>query len=135
MSSAPTRGLVDTSVFIATENGRQLDVEQLPDETAVSAVTLGELHAGVLAASALDVRARRLATLNALADVEVLVVDEAVAASWGYLRVQHAQSGARLNANDLWIAATAHAHGLPVITRDDDFQPVDGVGGLRVVVV
>jgi predicted nucleic acid-binding protein len=49
--------------------------------------------------------------------------------------VQLAQSGARLNANDLWIAATAHAHGLPVITRDDDFQPVDGVGGLRVVVV
>lgn len=31
--------------------------------------------------------------------------------------------------NDLWIAATALAHGLPVVTQDDD----DVVDGLRVI--
>jgi len=34
-----SRGLLDTSVFIAGESGRRLDAEGLPDEVAVSAVT------------------------------------------------------------------------------------------------
>jgi predicted nucleic acid-binding protein len=129
----PSRGLLDTSVFIARETGRSLDDSLLPEESAVSAVTVAELQAGVLAASDTEVRARRLATLSALSDVEVLVVDEAVAASWALLRVHLAESERRLNVNDLWIAATALTHRIPVITQDDDFGPVEGVGGLRVV--
>jgi predicted nucleic acid-binding protein len=129
----PGRGLLDTSVFIARETGRSLDDNLLPDESAVSAVTVAELQAGVLAARDTEVRARRLATLGALSDVEVLVVDEAVAASWALLRVHLAESERRLNVNDLWIAATALTHRIPVITQDDDFGPVEGVGGLRVV--
>jgi predicted nucleic acid-binding protein len=129
----PSRGLLDTSVFIARESGRALETERLPDESAISAVTVGELRAGVLAASDTEVRARRLGTLETLSDVEVLAVDEAVAASWALLRVHLAESGRRLNVNDLWIAATALAHRIPVVTQDDDFDPVDGVGGLRVL--
>jgi hypothetical protein len=34
--------------------------------------------------------------------------------------------------NDLWIAATAIAHRIPVVTQDEDFDPVEGVGGLQV---
>jgi predicted nucleic acid-binding protein len=127
------RGLLDTSVFIARETGRALDDRLLPEESAVSAVTIAELQVGVLAAVDTNVRARRLATLGALSDVEVLVVDEAVAASWALLRVHLAESGRRLNVNDLWIAATALTHQIPVVTQDDDFGPVEGVGGLRVV--
>jgi predicted nucleic acid-binding protein len=130
-----TRGLLDTSVFIASETGRSLDAAQLPEEAAVSAITIAELHVGVLAARDLDTRARRLATLEAVSDVEVLAVDEAVAASWALLRVHLAESGRRLNVNDLWIAATAHRHGIAVVSQDDDFAPVDGVGGLRVVLI
>jgi predicted nucleic acid-binding protein len=129
----PTRGLLDTSVFIALETGRSIQSERLPEEAAISAVTVGELHVGVLAASDTDVRARRLATLQTLSDIEVLAVDETVAASWALLRVYLAESGRRLNVNDLWIAATALAHQIPVITQDDDFSPVDGVGGLQVI--
>jgi predicted nucleic acid-binding protein len=128
-----TRGLLDTSVFIALETGRNIESDLLPEESAISAVTVGELQAGVLAASDTDVRARRLATLETLSDVEVLIVDEVVAASWALLRVHLAESGRRLNVNDLWIAATARAHQIPVITQDDDFGPVDGVGGLQVI--
>ncbi|MGN6189190.1 MAG: type II toxin-antitoxin system VapC family toxin [Conexibacter sp.] len=130
---AAARGLLDTSVFIAGESGRRLDVQALPDEVAVSAVTVAELHVGVLAARDVDTRAQRLATLEAIADVEVLAVDEAVAAAWARLRVHLAEARRRINVNDLWIAATALAHGLPVVTQDDDFGPVDGVAGLSVV--
>lgn len=129
----PLRGLLDTSVFIASETGRPLDVDALPQEAAISPVTVAELQAGVLAADDLDIRARRLATLESIADIEQIPIDDAVARSWALLRVHLAKNKRRLNVNDLWIAATALAHGLPVVTQDDDFGPVDGVAGLRVV--
>lgn len=127
------RGLLDTSVFIASETGRALDATKLPDENATSVVTLAELQAGVLAAADLAIRARRLATLDALSDIEVMPIDEYAARAWAQLRVHLAQSGRRVNVNDLWIAAIAVSRGLSVVTRDSDFDPVDGVAGLSVI--
>lgn len=131
--SAPPRGLLDTSVFIAAESGRPPDAARLPAESVISPITLAELHAGVLAAVDIDTRARRLSTLEAVADIEVVPIDAAVAAEWARLRVHLAQAGRRINVNDLWIAATAAAHGMPVVTQDDDFAPLDGVSGVSVV--
>lgn len=128
-----SRGLLDTSVLIASESGHPLDTDRLPEESAISAVTVAELHVGVLAARDVETRARRLATLAATGDVEVLGIDEAVAATWARLRVHLAESGRRLNVNDLWIAATALTHSLPVVSQDDDFDQIEGVGGLEVV--
>ena len=127
------RGLLDTSVFIAAESGRPLDEQRIPEEAAVCVVTVAELQAGVLAAADVDVRARRLATLDAVADIELLGIDERAALMWARMRVHLATSGRRLNVNDLWIAAVAASRGLPVVTQDDDFGPVEGIGGLEVV--
>lgn len=128
-----SRGLLDTSVFIASESGRPLDEGKLPDEAAVSVVTLAELQAGVLAATDVGTRARRLATLAAVSDVELVPVDEDAALVWARMRVHLAESGRRLNVNDLWIAASAAARRLPVVTQDDDFSAVEGIAGLCVV--
>lgn len=127
------KGLLDTSVFIALESGRPLDEQRIPDEAAVSVVTLAELQAGVLAAADVDVRARRLATLDAVNDIELIDIDESAARTWARMRVHLAESGRRVNVNDLWIAAVAASRGLPVVTQDDDFGPVEGVAGLQVV--
>jgi predicted nucleic acid-binding protein len=127
------RGLLDTSVFIATETGRELDEGRIPDEVAASVVTLAELQAGVLAAKDSDTRAVRLATLDTLADIEVLPVDEDAARMWARLRIHLAETGRRVRVNDLWIASIAAARGLPVVTQDDDFDPIDGVAGLSVI--
>ncbi len=127
------RGVLDTSVFIAGESGRRLDEERLPEESAISVVTLAELQAGVLAARDTATRAVRMATVDALGDVEVLPVDVDVARIWAQLRVQLAEAGRRINVNDLWIAATAASRGLPVVTQDDDFAAVEGMAGLRVI--
>lgn len=127
------KGLLDTSVFIAAESGRPLDAAAIPDETALSVVTLAELQAGVLAAADVAVRARRMATVNAVADIEVVEIDEAAALMWAHMRVHLAQTGRRCNVNDLWIAASAASRGWAVVTQDDDFGPVEGVSGLRVV--
>jgi predicted nucleic acid-binding protein len=131
--TAPTRGVLDTTVFIAAESGRPLHQSGLPDESAVSVITLAELHVGVLAATDVDTRAVRLATLQRLADVEVLPVDESAAIMWARMRVHLAESGRPVNVNDLWIAAIAVARDLPVVTQDDDFDPLDGVAGLKVI--
>lgn len=129
----PVRGLLDTSVFTALESGRPVDAQLLPDEGVICPVTIAELQAGVLITADVDVRARRLATLESTADIEVLAIDGRVAAEWARLRAHLAEAGRRVNANDLWIAATAAANGLPVVTRDDDFTPLRGAGGLAVI--
>jgi predicted nucleic acid-binding protein len=127
------RGLLDTSIFIASETGRALDTSQIPAQSATSVVTLAELHAGVLAADDVSTRARRLATLDAMSDIEVIPVDEGAARAWAELRVHLANSGRRVNINDLWIAAVALSRGLPVVTQDNNFDPIDGLGGLSVI--
>ena len=132
-SVSPGRAVVDTSVLIASENGRAVDESGLPEDPVLSVVTLAELHAGVLAAPDSESRARRMATLDRYALIEVLDVTEIVAAEWARLRVHLAESGRRVNVDDLWIAASAVAHRLPIVTQDDDFDPLDGVRGLVVV--
>lgn len=127
------RGLLDTSVFIAAESGRPLRADLLPEESAVSVVTLAELQAGVLAAVDVATRARRLLTLDAVGDVELIGIDEAAAHAWARMRVELAGSGRRVNVNDLWIAASAASRDLPVVTQDDDFAAIEGIAGLRVV--
>ena len=60
-----TAGIADTSVFIARESGRALDVSALPDDLAISIITIAELRAGVLATVDIETRDRRLATFSA----------------------------------------------------------------------
>ncbi len=132
MSRAP-RGLLDTSVLIADESGRRLDTEALPDEVLISVVTIAELHAGVLAAQNTTTRAIRLATLEAVSALQPLTIDPAAAQQWARLRVRLREEGRRAKINDLWIAAVAAANDLPIVTQDDDFDPIEAVGGPHVI--
>lgn len=127
------RGIVDTSVFIASETGRPLDGSRIPVELATTVVTLAELQAGVLAATETEARAKRMATLDLLAEIEVLPVDEAAARMWARMRAHLAETKRRVRVNDLWIAAVAATRGLPVVTQDGDFEPVQGIAGLSVI--
>lgn len=127
------RGLLDTSVLIAEESGRALDVAALLDEVLLSVVTVAELHAGVLAARDTATRATRLATLNSVSSLQPLVLDGAAAQQWAALRVRLAEEGRRAKVNDVWIAAIAAANDLPVVTQDDDFDAIEAVGGPRVI--
>ena len=122
-----TQGLADTSVFIARETGRPLREDELPNQLAVSVITIGELRAGVLAANDVDTRDRRLATLTTALTLDPVPVDEAVAQSWASLRIRLRDLGLRMPVNDLWIAATALALGIPVVTQDDDYVDVPGL--------
>jgi hypothetical protein len=129
---AVTRGVADTSVFVAHESGRELDTSALPEQLAVSYVTIGELRAGVLAAKDLDERDRRLATLTQALGLEPCPIDDGVAESWALLRLRLRDSGQRMPINDSWIAATAMSLEVPVVTQDDDYVEVQGLEVVRV---
>lgn len=116
-----TEGLADTSVFIASETGRALRLDALPDVIAVSVITIGELRAGVLAAADVDTRDRRLLTLTQALAIQPIPIDDGAAECWAKLRVTLRDRGARMPVNDSWIAATAISLGIPVVTQDDDY--------------
>ena len=126
-------GVLDTSVFIANESGRPLDESLMPEEVATTVITVAELTAGVLAAGSAEVRSRRLATLDAVADMVALSADEDAARVWARLQVHLAETGRRMGVNDLWIAAIAVSRGLPVVTQDDDFEAPDGASGFTAI--
>jgi predicted nucleic acid-binding protein len=124
-------GLLDTSVFIAREVRQPLDVATLPEESAVSVVTVAELRLGVLQAVDDLTRSMRLSTLAAAQRLEPFPVDQQVAAAWALLRRQLRGAGRRMEVNDSWIAATAIAYDMAVITQDQGFP--DGIAGLAVI--
>ena len=127
-----TRGLTDTSIFIAAEAGRTLDVNRLPDEVAVSIITIGELRSGVLAAADVNVRDRRLSTLMRALELQPIPVDEPVADAWARLRIILRDRGLRMPVNDSWIAATALALGVPIVTQDAAYLDLPGLDVIRV---
>lgn len=120
-----SRGIADTSIFIAKETGRTLDPAAFPDQVAVSIITIGELRAGVLAARELATRDRRLRTLTAAVELDPLPIDTAVAEQWARLRVILRDRGLRMGVNDSWIAATAMALDVPVLTQDTGYPTLD----------
>ncbi len=126
------RGIADTSEFIARESGRPLAENDLPDELAISVITIGELRSGVLAAVDVETRDRRLATLSEALGLDPLPIDQAVAEAWARLRVLLRDMQKRMPVNNSWIAATAMSLGVPVVTRDEDYVEVPGLKIVRV---
>ena len=115
------RAVLDTSVLIAETGPAEGDV-------AISAVSLGELHFGLLLARTPEERARRAARLAAVEAAFVpLPVDARVAREWGALAALVAARGAqpRRRQADLLIAATAKVYGAVLLTHNvADFAQV-----------
>jgi len=131
MGSRRELALADTSVFIALEQERP-PAGSPPQSVVVSAITVGELRLGVLAAGDGPTRARRLETLERALAFEPLPVDGRVAGAWAALRLALRDEGRRMPLNDSWIAATAIAHRIPVVSQDADYDRIPGLEVIRV---
>lgn len=120
-------GLLDTSVVVDWDQPQVSAA--LPDEAAISAVTLAELAAGPhLAATPLEAARRQVRLQQVEAAFDPLPFDAEAARSFGQIVAAVAGGGRshRSRMADLLIAATAHARGLPLYTRDaDDFAGLD----------
>jgi predicted nucleic acid-binding protein len=122
-------GLLDTSVVIDWHD--PVVVQALPDEVAVSAVTLAELAAGPHLAPTRAEAGRRQARLQEVESrLEPIPLDAAAARSYGQVVAAATSAGRkhRRRIADLLIAATAHANGLDLYTRNpDNFLGLEGL--------
>lgn len=124
--------LLDTSILVAVEQGRALG-RPLPNEVAVSVVTLAELELGVLVARDPDTRAQRLATLTRVRELTAgLPADDRVASGYARLAAGELARGRKPRVHDTWIAATAMVYGAQVWTQDADFTAFAAVEVVRV---
>ncbi|HEX4432550.1 MAG TPA: type II toxin-antitoxin system VapC family toxin [Frankiaceae bacterium] len=114
-----TSGLLDTSVVVDWHDPAV--VEALPDEMAISAITAAELTVGPLLAASRSESARRQARLQEVeAMLEPLPFDAAAVRSYGLVLAAVVREGRKPRSRfaDLLIAATAHANGLDLYTRN-----------------
>jgi predicted nucleic acid-binding protein len=119
------RAILDTSVLIGPA------VAPVPGIVGISAASLAELHFGVLVANEWATRAERLRRLSVIQrHFDALPIDDSVAASYGRLASAVVAAGRqpRRRTMDLLIAATAHAHGATLYTRNpDDFAGLESL--------
>ena len=109
--------LLDTSILIAPDPAA---FGELPVAAAISVITLGELHAGVLLARDDRTRAARRTRFEAVrAAFAPLPVDEPVAERYGEILAVARSQRRTAKATDLLIIATAAAHDRTLHTHDE----------------
>lgn len=138
MSAERTQGLVDTNILILRA---RIDPRDLPDEMAVSAITLAELSAGPHLVRSneeydeYEERARRTDVLQRVEnEFDPIPFGADAARIYGRLSAGTVAAGRtpRRRIADLLIAATAASEGLPLYTTNpDDFR---GLGSIVTVV-
>lgn len=121
--------LIDTSVFVAVERGRLQLAELIRPGTcyALSVVTAAELLHGVHRATDAIAVQRSAFVEGLLGGFGTVPVDLLVARAYAAASAELAKRGTPVDANDLWIAATAIAHGLDLLALDGDFDRIPGV--------
>ncbi|MFC9968829.1 type II toxin-antitoxin system VapC family toxin [Nocardia ignorata] len=132
--AADTRGLVDTNVVILLD---ELEPSELPDELAISSVTMAELAAGPHYAPDPGERAVRIERLqNAEALFDPLPFDTRAARRYGHViaAVLTAGRNPKPRRIDLMIASIASVHQLPLYTvNPKDFSGLQGLLEVRTV--
>lgn len=133
-----TRGILDTSVLIDLHVGA-VSTDALPDEQAITSLSLGELGFGVVVASTDEARLDRQARLDHYRELfrgNTIPYDAEAALLFGRVVGSVLGSGKqaiRRRTVDLQMAAIAVSRQVPLYTVNHaDFQ---GIAGLEVVAV
>ncbi|MDT8369745.1 MAG: PIN domain-containing protein [Longimicrobiales bacterium] len=129
--------LIDTSVLVAHERGH-LDLDRIADEQLrdraddpffISVITVSELLHGAHRARDRVRRARRTAFVEGVIEVfPTLQIDLMTARTHADLGADLAANGTPVGTHDLWIAASAVARGLSLVTLNlREFERVPGL--------
>ena len=121
--------LIDTSVFVAVEDGRLRLADLVEPEAryALSVVTAAELLHGVHRDNGVTAQQRAAFVEGLLASFGVIPVDLTVGRAYARASAELAALGRPVDGNDLWVAATAIAHGFEILALDGDFEDIPGL--------
>jgi len=103
----------------------------LPDELAISVITIGELRSGYWPRRRRDPR-QAAGNLERSAGPRSPARRPGSREAWARLRVLLRDMQKQIAVNDSWIAATAMSLGVPVVTQDEDYVEVPGLKIVRV---
>jgi len=130
--TAETKGLLDTNIIILRD---VVNPDELPDEFAISSITLAELYAGIHNINDVaDIGIERAQRIEVLRRTELefdpLPFDVAAARKYGEVVAGVIGVGRkpRRRVADLMIAAVAAANGLDLYTTNpDDYAGLEGI--------
>lgn len=121
-----TRLLLDSSAYIAFKKRHPevIEILQQAELIFLCPIALGELRAGFLQGTKRDANERELRLFLESSRVRVLVMDVETSERYAVIHVALKKAGTPVGINDVWIAASAMQHGLPVLTSDRDFHKI-----------
>jgi tRNA(fMet)-specific endonuclease VapC len=119
--------ILDTNALSAFFNGDARLKAMLAEGPGISlpVIVLGEYRFGLLRSRMRKVIEPALDGLQAIADI--LLIDTETVRPYAKLSDQLKRAGTPIPSNDLWIAALALQHGLPIVSRDRHFDLTPGV--------
>ena len=95
------------------------------DELCLPVIVLGEYRFGIAASR--HRRAYEAWLMRGRAFWRILQVGEETTAHYALIRQELKKAGTPIPANDVWIAALARQHDLPILSRDAHFDEVLGL--------
>jgi len=127
MPTDGSRVLLDTNVAIALirEEADALNWISGFDQSYVSTVAVGELYFGVFKSKLQETNMKAVQILEA--KCTVLTVTLETSRLYGEIKQQLRTKGRPIPDNDIWIAATARQHNLPLGSRDGHFDYIEGI--------
>lgn len=119
--------LLDTNVIIDLWDGNTKVIDYLEQQhnLYIPATVLGELYVGAFRSVNKE---KHLAAINEfLEHSTVFSSDSQTAEYYGSVKATLLNKGKPIPENDIWIAATALQHQLPLYTHDKHFKEVEGL--------
>ena len=119
--------ILDTNALSAIADAEPVPSAQFANarRVAIPVIVLGEYRFGIGHSRNKQRYERWLEELVSVCDV--LVVDEETAIRYAEIRAKLKQAGTPIPSNDMWIAALARQHALPILTRDRHFDSIKGL--------
>jgi len=123
------RILIDTNIYSGALRGEAEIVAALRQVShiGISSISIGELLSGFKAGKKEKENRQELGQFLDSLRVTLYTVDEGTAEYYSSILNQLKNGGKPIPTNDIWIAAVAFQHGLPLYTRDNHFSNVEGL--------
>ncbi|MBP90720.1 MAG: VapC toxin family PIN domain ribonuclease [Planctomycetaceae bacterium] len=129
----PGKHLLDTNIVVALFKDDKEVRKQLSASTEVflPSIVIGELYYGARHSAHVE---RNMTQVQELAKaMTVLACDADTAEYYGEVKNDLKVKGNPSSENDVWIAAVAKQHLLTVVTRDQHFKAIGGLGERQLI--
>ncbi len=123
--------VADTNIFIDVMKGETAIAQKLElfDEVFLSPVVLAELYFGAYRSASPEKHLSKITI--AIENCKLLAIDARTSETFVTIKLALFAKGKPIPENDIWIAALALQHNLPLFTTDRHFAEIKGIDLLQ----